>query len=187
MLQKALNEAPGQKAIIATAATALSEIVQGVCEYSLGSRAVCETVAGVPMLLKVLLAMMALDLLTGVLAANLAGERIRSDRFGKGVIKKILMLVVVTGAALIGNLMTANSLPGGEMLFLWTTGWFIATEFISLYENAEKAKLPMPTFLKRAAEKVLNKVEIVIPPDDPPPPPKEHVPEAPANRKIDHQ
>jgi toxin secretion/phage lysis holin len=152
-----LTQAAPVKAAVSGGAVGLAALLQWLCQLNNATELACAAVDGIHELVRVLLAMNALDLFTGVLAARQDGQRITSSRFGVGVKRKLLMLMMVASSVLLDHVFKANHLPLDGLLFTWTTSWFIATEALSLYENATRLGVPMPAFLKTAAEKLLQK------------------------------
>lgn len=145
------------KAIIASSGVAFSTIWDTVCARNQATTTACSVIAGVSVLLKILLALMALDLFTGTAAAWVTGDRITSRRLGVGMVRKTTQLVIVAVAAMLDGVFHERGLPTGDILYKWTACWFIAVEALSLYENASRMGVPMPGFLKGAIEWLLQR------------------------------
>lgn len=147
------------KAVIASGGVVTASLRTLVCNSSETGALACSTFNGISDLLKILLAMMAMDLITGVMAARSEGQRISSRRLGVGTQRKVVMLLIVAAAVLIDGVLRAHSLPTGNILYSWTASWFIAVEALSLYENAGRLGVPLPKFLKSAIEALLQRAE----------------------------
>jgi toxin secretion/phage lysis holin len=104
-----------------------------------------------------LIGMMMLDMVTGVLASRSEGCRVTSRRLGEGVKRKVSMLAVIAGSLLVGGTLQNEGFPILDLLYRFTTFWFIAVEGLSLYENAARTGIPMPAGLKTIMEKMLQR------------------------------
>jgi len=114
---------------------------------------VSELMGGWDMFLKALLLMIIIDYATGVLKAIYLKE-LSSEIGYKGIIKKVVMLLVVVIACQIDALVgTDNALRTGT-IFFW-----IANEGISILENAAKMGVPVPKQVKDALLKLKNEQE----------------------------
>ena len=94
-----------------------------------------------------LIAMVALDFMTGIMAAGTRRE-IASGKMFKGLMRKFLILVLVAVAHVIDMYVT-NTFPvlqSAVMLF------FIAHEALSIIENAAALGLPIPKKLMEVLE-----------------------------------
>ena len=94
-------------------------------------------------LINALIALVALDYVTGVICAA-ANKRLSSEIGFKGLIKKavIFALVAVAGVADKGIPATNQAIRAAVILF------YIANEAISILENAAELGLPVPEKLK---------------------------------------
>ena len=121
--------------------------------------------SGMPPLIWVLLAAMSLDYATGILC-GLMGKSGKTEHGGissgaafRGLLKKVLILLVVLLAALIDH---AVALSAG-IEFAAVTGacclWFIASEGMSVLENAAAMGVPIPEALRKALEMMRGKSE----------------------------
>ena len=110
--------------------------------------AVGATIAGIwgglEMVVQALLILMAVDIATGMLAAWT--EKTLSSRYGwRGItIKKMVTLLIVSAAS------CAEPLLGGVDAGTFAAGFYCATEFLSVIENAARAGVPVPAFLTKA-------------------------------------
>ena len=154
-----ITEQAPAKAVVAAGGVTFQVIVDQVCATNAYTALSCSVAHGINVLLKILLGMMALDLITGIMASWKSGERIASRRLGLGQKRKVVMLAVVASAVLLDSVFIAHGLDTGGLLYKWTTSWFIAVEALSLYENADKMGVRMPSFLKTTVENLLQKAE----------------------------
>ena len=113
--------------------------------------------AGLAPMIQLLLALMALDILSS-LAAAIVTKTVSSDISFRGTFKKVLVLLLVATASVLSPLVAGGSLAIGQAVVLF----YCIGEAISVTENAGKAGVPLPSFLKDALKK-LN-------PDKPPAP-----------------
>lgn len=91
---------------------------------------------------QILVLLIALDLVTGMVAAW-AGKQLDSSTGWRGVSKKALTLAVVAMAAVVEP---AVGLPLAEFV----AGFYAAVEALSIAENAAVAGVPVPSFLREA-------------------------------------
>ena len=119
--------------------------------------------SGMPPLIWILLAVISLDYLTGLICAargkseKTPNGHLASGAAFEGLMKKVLILCVVFLAALLDHAVTLSS--GIE--FAAVTGacclWFIASEGLSILENAAKLGVPVPGVLRRMLEIMKDK------------------------------
>ncbi|MBR1407430.1 MAG: phage holin family protein [Clostridia bacterium] len=120
--------------------------------------AVASFFLGMPPILLVLLAVMSLDYVTGIICACM-GKSLKTEHGGLssgeaflGLMKKVLVLAVVALAALLD--VAVQQSAGVE--FAAVTGatclWFIASEGISIVENAANMGIPIPQPVRQALE-----------------------------------
>ncbi len=120
---------------------------------------------GMPPIVWVLVAVITLDYVTGI-ACGFAGVSPKTPNGGlssstafKGLLKKVLILVVVGLAALVDYAITVSA--GIEMAAV--TGacclWFVASEGMSILENAASMGVPIPKALTRVLEIMREKGE----------------------------
>lgn len=118
---------------------------------------------GIPPVMWVLVAVMSLDYVTGLLCGVMgvsektAHGHLSSTEAFKGLMKKVLIIIVVLLAALLDHAVAMSA--GVE--FAAVTGatclWFIASEGISILENAVKLGVPVPAVLTRMLELIRSK------------------------------
>lgn len=108
---------------------------------------------GWSMLLNVLVFVMAVDYLTGVLV-GLSGRSKKTKKGGlsskvgfKGLLKKVLILLIVTVAYRIDFVVNAN-----QLLYYAVIIFYISNESISILENAALLDVPIPDKLINAIE-----------------------------------
>ena len=120
--------------------------------------AVVSFFSGMPPLIWVLVAAMSLDYITGLIC-GLMGKSPKTEHGGlsshaafQGLLKKSLILIVVLLAALIDRAVAL----GAGVEFAAVTGacclWFIASEGMSVLENAAAMGVPIPKILSQALE-----------------------------------
>lgn len=103
--------------------------------------------------MKILVALMVADYITGVLVAAVwnkspksAGGALDSKAGFKGILKKCMILLLVWIGVLLDNATGANYIRTAVVLF------FVGNEGISLLENLGLMGVPFPAFLRRALE-----------------------------------
>lgn len=118
---------------------------------------------GMPPIIWVLVAVMTLDYVTGLLCGFL-GKSPKTETGGlssktafEGLLKKVLILIVVGLAALVDHAVTVSA--GIEMAAV--TGacslWFVASEGLSIIENAAAIGVPIPQILLKALESIRSR------------------------------
>ena len=120
--------------------------------------AVISFFTGLPVIMWVLIGVMTLDFATGLITGAMGvsdktdGGRLSSRAAFEGLVKKGVVLMVVLLAVLI-DLAIANS---SGVSFNAVTGatclWFIASEGVSVLENAAELGVPIPGILRKALE-----------------------------------
>ena len=91
--------------------------------------------------LRVLVPLMAIDYLTGFLAAAVNHQL--SSKIGyNGFLKKIIMILGITAVAIV-----QGSLPDVPHLLTSFVLFFILNETLSIIENLDRAGIKLPTFL----------------------------------------
>lgn len=116
-------------------------------------------VTGIPVIMWVLIGVMTLDYITGIIcgvagvSAKTEGGGLSSQAAFKGLLKKFVVIIVVLLAALLdlaiaysADLVSFHAITGGVCL------WFVASEGISILENAAKLGLPIPGVILQALE-----------------------------------
>ena len=99
-------------------------------------------------ILKLFLFCIIADYVTGVLAA-LVNQKLSSEVGLKGIVKKVMMIIVVSFSSSMQSLLP---LPLREIVLMF----FIANEGISLLENCSNVGLPLPKELKNALIQLRN-------------------------------
>lgn len=94
-----------------------------------------------------IVALMTFDLITGVIAAKIRGERIESRRIWKTAVKMAAYGILMSASYLTGKI-----IPGGDMIFVATSVWLALTELISIMENVGKMGYSVP-------QKLLNQLQ----------------------------
>ena len=133
--------------------------------------AIASFFCGLPPIIWILLAVMSLDYITGILCA-LMGKSPKTEHGGlsssqafKGLLRKSLILFVVLLAALIDHAVAISA----EIEFAAVAGatclWFIASEGMSILENAAEMGVPIPKLMMQALELFKGKSGSDHPPD----------------------
>lgn len=99
-----------------------------------------------------LIAFMALDYISGVLAA-IGGRKLSSKVGFRGIAKKLLILVFVA----LGHITDTYVLGGVPAAMSAAMLFYIANEGISIVENAAALGLPVPQKIKSVFEQIKNK------------------------------
>lgn len=134
--------------------------------------AVVSFFSGLPPLIWVLLCVMSLDYITGIIT-GIMGKSSKTEHGGLssstaflGLMKKALILIVVLVAALVDRAVTM----GAGIEFAAVTGatclWFIASEGMSIIENAATMGVKVPGVLMKALEIMHDKGESEEGPED---------------------
>ena len=110
-------------------------------------------VGGIDNLFRALLIMMALDYITGV-AKGYKEKNMNSKRAYKGFWKKFIILVIIVGATQMDIILQGMGIRTLVLMF------YVATEFLSILENAAILGIPIPEKLKVALEQCKDKQEI---------------------------
>ena len=120
--------------------------------------AVISFFTGIPVIMWVLIAMMTLDYVTGLMTGMMGvsskteGGKLSSRAAFDGLMRKIMIFLVVILSVLVdlavqyGAGVTFNAVTGATCL------WFIASEGVSVLENAAKLGVPIPGILRKALE-----------------------------------
>ncbi|MDE7288055.1 MAG: phage holin family protein [Oscillospiraceae bacterium] len=96
-----------------------------------------------------LAALMAMDYVSGVLAA-VAQKKLSSEIGAKGIAKKVFMLLIVA----VANIVDINVIGEGHVLKSVTVIFYIANECISLIENGGRLGVPVPNKLLEVLEQL---------------------------------
>lgn len=126
--------------------------------FAAAAGAVASFFCGLPPILWVLLAIMTLDYLTGVIC-GIMGKSSKTEYGGlsstaafTGLLKKLLIIVIIALAYLLDYAVTLGvgaqfaAVSGASCL------WFIASEGISVIENAAQMGVPVPKVITQALE-----------------------------------
>ena len=120
--------------------------------------AVISFFTGIPVIMWVLIAMMTLDYVTGLMTGMMGvsskteGGKLSSRAAFDGLMRKIMIFLVVILSVLVdlavqyGAGVTFNAVTGATCL------WFIASEGVSVLENAAEMGVPIPGILRKALE-----------------------------------
>ncbi len=95
-------------------------------------------------LLKVLLVFMLIDWITGIISAYQNGIGIKSSKLPRSGVKLIVYFSLISITHLFGGVF---QLPSLEKLLI---AYYIATEALSIAENADKLGFPLPDWLQKA-------------------------------------
>lgn len=95
--------------------------------------------------LKLLIALMIIDFITGFLGAWLSGN-VSSKQMSRGGIKKGTTMLVIYVATLLDQMIGGDA----AVFRLLTIYFYISTEFVSLTENLGKLGVPLPPALTKA-------------------------------------
>ena len=120
--------------------------------------AVVSFFCGLPPIIWVMLAVMTLDYITGILC-GLMGKSSKTAKGGlsskaafEGLLKKALILFVVLLAALLDRAVALGAGIEFDAVAGATCLWFIASEGMSVLENAAAMGVPIPKVLLQALE-----------------------------------
>ena len=120
--------------------------------------AVISFFTGIPVIMWVLIGMMTLDYVTGLMTGMMGvsskteGGKLSSRAAFDGLMRKIMIFLVVILSVLVdlavqyGAGVTFNAVTGATCL------WFIASEGVSVIENAAELGVPIPGILRKALE-----------------------------------
>ncbi|WP_302360367.1 holin family protein [uncultured Megasphaera sp.] len=124
-----------------------SEIEWGAAVSCVGS--ICSYFLGWSALIEALIVAMAIDYITGILAAYInPNMQLNSQRGFRGICKKLVILLLV---ALAHKLDQVTGQPAIQALVVW---FFLGNEGLSIIENAAKAGLPIPDKLRDTLEQI---------------------------------
>lgn len=110
-------------------------------------------IGGFDILFKALLIMMALDYITGV-AKGYKEKNVNSKRAYKGFWKKLVILIIVVAATQMDIILQGVGIRTLVLMF------YVATEFLSILENAAILGVPIPEKLKLSLEQYRDNQEI---------------------------
>ena len=98
------------------------------------------------------IAMMAIDYITGVVVAVL-DKKLSSEVGFRGLVKKVFILVLIA----VAHIIDAQVIGTGAALMTAVMLFFIANEGISILENAAALGLPIPQKLRDVLEQLRDK------------------------------
>ena len=120
--------------------------------------AIASFFTGLPPIIWVLLAVMTVDFATGIIC-GLMGKSDKTEHGGlssrtafAGLLKKVLILMVVLLAALLDRAVAIGAGIEFEAVAGATCLWFIASEGMSIIENAATMSVPIPKAMISALE-----------------------------------
>lgn len=96
-----------------------------------------------------IIALMALDYVTGILC-GIAAKALSSEAGFRGLVKKLMILVIIA----VGHLVDTYIIGTGSALMTAVILFFAANEGISILENAAKLGLPIPRKLRDILEQL---------------------------------
>lgn len=99
-----------------------------------------------------LVAMVAIDYITGIIKAAMQGKLSSLVGF-KGLLKKVAIFLLVAVGVMVDKIIPAtNEAVRNAVIF-----FYIANEGLSILENAGELGLPLPAALKKSLEKMKDK------------------------------
>lgn len=110
-------------------------------------------IGGFDILFRALLIMMALDYITGV-AKGFKNKNANSNRAYRGLKKKLIVLIIIVAATQMDMILQGVGIRTLVLMF------YVATEFLSILENAAILGIPIPEKLKLALEQYRDKQDI---------------------------
>ena len=103
------------------------------------------SLGGFDLSIKALCFLMVIDFITGVWVGYIT-KTVNSTRGYRGISKKVFILIIVSCSTVIEQLVPNVGIRNLVIIF------YVATEFLSVIENASKLGLPIPEKLKIALE-----------------------------------
>lgn len=120
----------------------ISVVLGTICSFCFGD---------VDVFLTTLIAMLVIDYITGLAAAYMNNEL--NSRIGfKGIIKKVLRLIIVAAAVQVDRVTGAHGYIRNTVIL-----FFIANEGISILENSGKCGVPIPKKFLEVLEQLQEK------------------------------
>lgn len=102
---------------------------------------------------RALLIMMVLDYITGV-AKGFKRKNVNSNKAYKGLTKKLIIIFIVVAATQMDAILQGVGISTLVLMF------YVATEFLSILENAAIFGVPIPEKLKVTLEQCRDKQEV---------------------------
>ncbi len=99
-----------------------------------------------------MIALMALDYITGIICA-VSTKTLSSETGFRGLVKKLVILVIIA----VGHLVDAYIIGTGSAFMTAVILFFAANEGISILENAALLGLPVPEKLRNVLEQLKDK------------------------------
>jgi toxin secretion/phage lysis holin len=122
--------------------------------FSLAGSIVSFLIGGMDSLIIILLCLVVGDYITGIIASAMVGKLSSQVGF-RGIVRKLLIFVLVAVSHLLDIAIGwDNHFIRNIIIF-----FYIANEFISIVENAGRAGVPIPTFLRKAIELLKDEVK----------------------------
>lgn len=148
-------------------------IVEGL---SAAMGAVLSFFCSIPPVVWILIIVMSLDFITGVITGFLGLSKktetggVSSRAAFKGLLKKVLILIIVGLGALIDwTISTTADIQFAAVMYA-TCLWFIASEGLSIIENVSLIGVPVPKIVTQALEILKKKGEGEVTPESDPKP-----------------
>ena len=110
-------------------------------------------IGGYDILIKTLLVMMVIDYITGIMKGY-KNKNINSNIAYRGLRKKVMVLFIVMAASQMDVILQGVGIRTLVLIF------YVATEFLSILENAAILGIPIPEKLKLALEQCRDKQNI---------------------------
>lgn len=110
-------------------------------------------IGGYDILIKTLLVMMVIDYITGIMKGY-KNKNINSNIAYRGLRKKVMVLFIVMAASQMDVILQGVGIRTLVLIF------YVATEFLSILENAAILGIPIPEKLKVALEQCRDKQDI---------------------------
>lgn len=120
--------------------------------------AILSFVTGLPPIIWALVCVMTLDYITGLICAvvgkspNTPSGKLSSSTAFLGLLKKAVILLVVALASLLDATVSSGTGTAFVAVSGATSLWFIASEGVSIVENAASIGVPIPSVLRHALE-----------------------------------
>ena len=120
--------------------------------------AIASFFCNLPPIIWILISVMSIDYITGIIC-GLMNKSKKTDNGGVsskvafvGLLKKSLIILVVLLAALLDRAISISADISFKAVAAATSLWFIASEGLSIVENAAAMGIPIPGILRRALE-----------------------------------
>lgn len=102
-------------------------------------------------LLTILVALVAIDFVTGMTAASLDGG-LQSNKGMIGIARKVFIFAMVAVAHLIDLLLVESGFESTQLVMTMVIVFYAINEILSITENAGRIGLPVPDQIKNAIE-----------------------------------